>query len=141
MSNGVEKALDKEKKAREAAKVKRDQGPKADMRQERKKNMVKAFNKKNPRGVKPRIAKVAGDVIEKRSARTRPEAIAKAQRFVKNNPEFKRNNQSILTERGYEDLPPLPKDREEKMYPIGKAKGGTVRLKSGGPVVDSYDYS
>ena len=25
-------------------------------------------------------------------------------------------------------------------WAYGKAKGGTVRLKSGGPVVDSYDY-
>ena len=48
MSNGVQKALDKDKKAREAAKVKRDQGPKADMREERRRNMQTAFDKKHP---------------------------------------------------------------------------------------------
>ena len=142
MSNGVQKALDKDKKAREAAKVKRDQGPKADMREERRRNMQKAFDDKNP-DVSKRIKKKATNIINKRAARTRPETITNMQKLATKFPgtsDSKTKKNIVLTERGYEDLPPLPKDREKKMYPLSKAKGGTVRLKSGGPVVDSYDY-
>lgn len=141
MSNGVQKALDKDKKAREAAKVKRDQGPKAEMREERRKNMQTAFDKKNP-DVSDKTKERAKNIINKRSARTRPETITKMQKKAEKLPvsDSRTKKNKVLTERGYEDLKPLPKDREKKMYPIGKAKGGTVRLKSGGPVVDSYDY-
>tara|TARA_E500000081_G_scaffold52833_1_gene55837 strand:+ start:3220 stop:3645 length:426 start_codon:yes stop_codon:yes gene_type:complete len=141
MSNGVQKALDKDKKAREAAKVKKDQGPKAEMREERRKNMQTAFDKKNP-DAKPVMKARAKNIINRRSARTRPETITNMQKLNKKfGTSDTKKGKKVLTERGYEDLKPLPKDREKKMYPIGKAKGGTVRLKSGGPVVDSYDYS
>ena len=35
----------------------------------------------------------------------------------------------------------INKERESKTKSKTKASGGVVRLKSGGPVVDSYDYS
>jgi hypothetical protein len=141
MSNGVQKALDKDKKAREAAKVKKDQGPKAEMREERRKNMQTAFDKKNPDASELTKTR-AKNIINRRSARTRPETITNMQKLNKKfGTSDTKKGKKVLTERGYEDLKPLPKDREKKMYPIGKAKGGTVRLKSGGPVVDSYDYS
>ena len=140
MSNGVQKALDKDKKAREAAKVKRDQGPKADMREERRRNMQTAFDKKHP-DLKGRKKERAKNIINRRSARTRPETITKMQKLNKKyDISDSEKGKKVLTERGFEPLTPLPKDREKKMYPIGKAKGGTVRRASGGPVVDSYDY-
>ena len=140
MVNEVQKILDAKKEAerkkKAAADLKANQGPKADMRAERKRKMTETFDKKWP-NVSKRVKKVGERVIDKRSARTRPETIAKAQRDVKKDPSLYKGKH-ILTEKGIEPLPPLPKDR--KLWDK-KASGGTVRLASGGPVVDSYDYS
>jgi hypothetical protein len=45
------------------------------------------------------------------------------------------------TETITEDKPLKTKKKPRVSQAIPQAKGGTVRLKSGGPVVDSYDYS
>jgi hypothetical protein len=150
MSN-VQKILDAKKEAarkkKAAADLKANQGPKADMRAERKKGMTKAFKTRHP-NVSKRVKKIADKVIDKSSARTRPELIASSQRAVKKNPKLAKYNMQTLTEKGYEDLPPLPKDRKlwdkkpkpERHYATSFSKGSTVRKASGGPVVDSYDY-
>ena len=129
----VQKTLDRAKKKKEAEELKRNQGSKADMRDERRRNMTKAHNARNP-SMTPKTKKIAADAINKRSARTRPEQITRSQKFIADNPKFDRVINETLTEKGFEILPPY------KNKKVDLKKGGTVRMASGGPVVDSYDY-